>query len=107
MLVIAQKQPGSSTIHPFRSMLPCVAQRLLVNRCPLGTKLPGLDTNYLKQESTYTATAKVGDELTARTEITRIRPEKHLVDLESSCRNEAGRLVCHGRALVHVNDVCD
>ena len=44
----------------------------------LGVKLPGLGTNYLKQETRYEAAAKIGEALTARVEITRLRPDKQL-----------------------------
>ena len=71
----------------------------------LGVKLPGVGTNYLKQESEYVAAARVGESLTACVEISRLRPDKHLVDLKTSCRNEHGALICQGRALVFVADV--
>jgi acyl dehydratase len=71
----------------------------------LGVKLPGIGTNYLKQESEYLQTPRVGEELTARVRITRVRPEKHLIDLETNCYNEQGASVCNGRALVYIADV--
>ncbi|HYE48115.1 MAG TPA: hypothetical protein VEB20_00885 [Azospirillaceae bacterium] len=71
----------------------------------LGVKLPGLGTNYLKQETEYLAAARVGDPLTARVTITRLRPDKHLVDLETVCADSAGTVVGRGRALVYVADV--
>ena len=71
----------------------------------LGVKLPGTGTNYLKQESQYLAPAMVDDALTACVEISRLRPKKHLVDLETTCTNQSGRLVCKGRALVYIEDV--
>lgn len=71
----------------------------------LGVKLPGIGTNYLKQDSRFIAPAGLGDTLTARVEITKLRPEKHLVDLRTNCRTEDGELVCEGRALVYVRDV--
>jgi len=71
----------------------------------LGVRLPGVGTNYLKQESRYLEPARVGEELTARVRVTRVRPEKHLVDLETTCYNKQGALVCNGRALVYVADV--
>ena len=73
----------------------------------LGVKLPGQGTNYLKQESEFFDAAMVGDTLTARVEITRLRPEKHLVDLLTTCVAGPGRTVCEGRALVYVADVAD
>jgi len=71
----------------------------------LGVKVPGRGTNYLKQDTRFAGTARVGERLTARVEITRYRPEKHLVDLRTTCRNEQGDLISDGRALVYVEDV--
>jgi acyl dehydratase len=71
----------------------------------LGVKLPGVGTNYLKQESTYVDDAKVGEELTAEVEITQLRLEKYLVDLKTTCTGADGRVICEGRALVYVRDV--
>lgn len=71
----------------------------------LGVRLPGQGTNYLKQETRFHQVAQVGESLTARVEITRIRADKHLVDLSTTCTNEAGHLIADGRALVSVRDV--
>ena len=71
----------------------------------LGVELPGQGTNYLKQETEYFVTPRVGDSLTARVKITRLRPEKHLVDLATTCVNGHGETVCEGRALVYAEDV--
>lgn len=73
----------------------------------LGMRLPGQGTNYLKQETTFHRGAHPGETLTARVEITRIRAEKHLVDLSTTCTDEAGRLIASGRALVSARDVAD
>jgi len=71
----------------------------------LGVDLPGQGTNYLKQETEFLADAPYGEALTARVEITRLRPDKHLVDLDTTCRTEDGRLIARGRALVLARDV--
>ena len=71
----------------------------------LGVDLPGFGTNYLKQSLTFHAAAPLDQPLTARVEITRLRPEKHLVDLATTCRTADGTLVCDGRALVLARDV--
>lgn len=71
----------------------------------LGVKLPGIGTNYLKQESQFLKTARVGEELNARVEVIRLRPEKHLVDLRTTCLGQDGMIICQGRALVYVGDV--
>ncbi|MCH7895101.1 MAG: phosphate acetyltransferase [Proteobacteria bacterium] len=71
----------------------------------LGVKLPGMGTNYLKQESEFKSPAYIDQTLVACVEITRLRPEKHLVDLRTNCYNDGGDLICTGRALVYVEDV--
>jgi len=73
--------------------------------CLLGIRLPGLGTMYLKQETRWHSDAAVGEPLTARVEITRIRPEKYLVDLATTCRGVDGGLIADGRALVYVREV--
>ena len=71
----------------------------------LGVKLPGLGTNYLKQETRFQTGSKVGEVLRARVEVTRLRPDKQLVDLATTCRNADGKTVANGRALVYVGDL--
>lgn len=71
----------------------------------LGVELPGPGTNYLKQDTRFPGIAAIGDTLTARIEITRLRPDKHLVDLATTCRTQTGALVAEGRALVLARDV--
>jgi len=71
----------------------------------LGVDLPGQGTNYLKQETEFLSDAPFGEPLTARVEISRLRPDKHLVDLETTCRTPSGTLVATGRALVLAKDV--
>lgn len=71
----------------------------------LGVELPGFGTNYLKQELQFEQAAPVGVPLIARVEITRLRPDKHLVDLTTTCRDDSGRIYCRGRALVLARDV--
>jgi 3-hydroxybutyryl-CoA dehydratase len=71
----------------------------------LGVKLPGLGTNYLKQETRFEAEAKVGEALLAQVEITRLRPDKQLVDLATTCHRADGTLVASGRALVYVGEL--
>jgi acyl dehydratase len=71
----------------------------------LGVKLPGSGTNYLKQDLAFVAPAPLDTPLTARVEITRLRPEKHLVDLWTRCTAPDGSVICEGRALVRARDV--
>ena len=73
--------------------------------CLLGVHLPGVGTMYLKQETEHLAEARVGEVLTATVEITRIRPEKKLADLETRCTNNSGEVIAQGRALVYIGFV--
>ncbi len=71
--------------------------------CLLGTRLPGRGTNWLKQRLLPRRPVYPGDELAARVQITRIRPEKALVNLRTWIV-AAGDTVCDGEALVWVGD---
>lgn len=71
----------------------------------LGVRLPGKGTNYLKQELRYLKPVGLDEALTARVTITRLRPEKHLCDLETRLSNAAGETLATGRALVSIRDV--
>ena len=71
----------------------------------LGVRLPGSGTNYLKQELDFRAPAPLDTDLTATVEVTKVRPDKHLVDLWASCTAPDSTVICAGRALVKVKDV--
>ena len=71
----------------------------------LGINLPGMGTNYLKQETQYFQPAQLGQEIFTRVEITNLRPDKKLVDLETICMDKDGNLIAIGRALVSARDV--
>ncbi len=71
----------------------------------LGTRLPGPGTNYLKQNISFLTPAHPGQELQAVVEISRIRADKQLINLQTTCRTGEGDLICLGEALVGVSDV--
>lgn len=71
----------------------------------LGVELPGRGTNYLKQEMDFLKPVPADETVTARLEITQLRPEKHLCDLATTLTNAAGEVLVTGRALVYVKDV--
>lgn len=71
----------------------------------LGVELPGGGTNYLKQSLEFHQPAPLNAALTATVEITRLRRDKHLVDLATRCVTDQGALICGGRALVKAKDV--
>ncbi|MFC4878654.1 hotdog domain-containing protein [Microbulbifer halophilus] len=66
----------------------------------LGEQLPGHGTNYLKQHMRFHAPARVDEPLTATVTVTRLRRDKALVNLDTRCTGEGGRLICDGDALV-------
>src|SRR5260370_32380351 len=66
----------------------------------LGTTLPGRGTNWMKQTLRFRSRARVGERLTASVQVTRLRPDKRLVNLRVACVNDAGATVCEGEALV-------
>ena len=70
----------------------------------LGTRLPGRGTNWLKQRLAFPAPCYAGEEVMARVEIVRLRPEKDLVNLRGTC-TAGGRVVCEGESLVLVKDL--
>lgn len=73
--------------------------------CLLGTRLPGRGTNWLKQRLRFPARAYPGNEVTATVEIVRLRPEKDLANLRTTCTLANGQVVCEGEALVRVKDL--
>lgn len=68
--------------------------------CLLGEDLPGHGTNYLKQAMTFHATAEADEPLQASVSIRRLRRDKALVNLATTCTGRDGRLICDGEALV-------
>jgi acyl dehydratase len=71
----------------------------------LGTELPGRGTNWMKQRFEFLAPARAGEPLTASVEILRIRPDKQLVNLRTTCLDRRGALVCDGEALVMAREM--
>jgi acyl dehydratase len=72
----------------------------------LGTVLPGTGTNWLKQKLRFLKPAFLGDELVAYVRVTRLRPEKDLVNLVTLCR-AGSQLICEGEALVLIKDLAE
>ncbi len=71
----------------------------------LGTRLPGRGTNWLKQSLHFPAAAYMDDLITAQVEITRLRPQKNLVNLSGTCSDSRGNLVCQAQTLVLAKDL--
>jgi 3-hydroxybutyryl-CoA dehydratase len=90
---------GARTAHVPEPLIGALFSKLL------GVDLPGPGANYLKQQLTFHAQAPLDAPLTARVTLTRLRPEKHLADLETVCTLGDGTLIASGRALLYVEDV--
>ena len=66
----------------------------------LANKLPGPGTIYLGQELSFRAPVYLGDEITAKVEITELRTDKKIVKLRTICTNQDGKAVITGVATV-------
>lgn len=73
--------------------------------CLLGTQLPGRGTNWLKQSYCWLAPAPIGTAITATVEITRLRPDKNLVNLRGMFVTASGVVIGEGETLVGVSDL--
>ena len=70
----------------------------------LGVELPGRGPNWLRQRYMFHSTVHVGSTVETRVEVTRVRPEKALVNLLTTCSVD-GRTVVTGDALVLIADL--
>ena len=68
----------------------------------LGTKLPGPGSIYLSQTPKFKAPVKIGDTITAEIEVVEKIEEKSNVRLKTICKNQKGRVVIDGEAIVKV-----
>jgi len=66
----------------------------------IGMKLPGPGTIYIKQELAFKGPAKIGDTITARAEVIDINTEKNRIKLKTTCRNQDGKELVDGEALI-------
>ena len=68
----------------------------------LGNDLPGPGTIYLSQTLQFKAPVYLGDTVTATVEVTRIREERGIVTLATTCTRQDGTVVLVGEAVVLV-----
>jgi acyl dehydratase len=66
----------------------------------LGTKLPGPGGIYLSQTLQFKRPVRIGDTITAEVVVTRLNPEKHIVTLDTVCRNQDEEDVLTGEAVL-------
>ena len=67
----------------------------------IGTKLPGPGCIYVSQDLRFKAPVKVGDTVTATCVVTKVIPEKRMIEMETIC-SVGGRPVLDGRATILV-----
>jgi 3-hydroxybutyryl-CoA dehydratase len=66
----------------------------------LGNQLPGQGSVYLSQTLQFVAPIFPGDTVTARVTVTRIREDKPIVTLETTCSNQRGEPLIKGEAVI-------
>lgn len=67
----------------------------------IGTKLPGPGCIYVSQDLRFKAPVKVGDTVTAMCTVTKLIPEKRMIEMETVCTVN-GKPVLDGRATILV-----
>jgi 3-hydroxybutyryl-CoA dehydratase len=67
----------------------------------IGTKLPGPGCIYVSQNLRFKAPVKVGDTVTATCTVSKMIPEKHMVEMETVC-SVGGKPVLEGEATILV-----
>ncbi|HHU83321.1 MAG TPA: MaoC family dehydratase [Firmicutes bacterium] len=68
----------------------------------LGNKLPGPGCVYLKQTLTFLAPVRIGDTIEAEVEVLEIIEDKGRLRLSTTCKNQAGKTVLNGEAIVKI-----
>lgn len=66
----------------------------------LGNTLPGAGSIYLSQTLKFTAPVFIGDTVTAVVEVTKVRTDKPVVTLSTTCTNQRGETVLEGEAVL-------
>ncbi len=68
----------------------------------IGNDLPGTGSIYLSQTLRFVAPVYLGDTVTARVTVTKIRDDKPIVTLACECTNQRGETLIKGEAAVLV-----
>ena len=71
----------------------------------IGTRLPGPGAIYLGQTLTFKAPVYPGDTVTAKCTVKKVREDKSIVTLETTCVNQKGDVVVEGEAVVLVEEI--
>mgnify|MGYP001159202852 CR=1 FL=1 len=68
----------------------------------LGNKLPGPGCIYLEQTLRFLAPVRIGDTIEAEVEVIEIIEAKRRLRLSTTCKNQDGKIVLNGEALVKI-----
>ncbi len=66
----------------------------------IASKLPGEGSIYLHQDMDFSKPVYLNDIITASVVVSNLRPEKHIVSLETICRNQRDEIVIKGSAVI-------
>jgi 3-hydroxybutyryl-CoA dehydratase len=66
----------------------------------VGTVLPGPGVIYMSQTLSFKAPVYPGDTITSTVEVTRVREDKPIITLRTTCSNQEGVLVLDGEAVM-------
>jgi 3-hydroxybutyryl-CoA dehydratase len=66
----------------------------------VGTVLPGPGVIYMSQSLSFKAPVYPGDTITSSVEVTRVREDKPIITLRTTCTNQDGVLVLDGEAVM-------
>lgn len=66
----------------------------------LGNELPGRGTLYMGQTLKFKAPVFLGDIVTATVEVVKIRADRGIITLDTTCTNQDGEVVLEGEAVV-------
>jgi 3-hydroxybutyryl-CoA dehydratase len=70
----------------------------------LGMRLPGPGGIYLSQTLRFRRPVRPGDTITAQAEVLAWQPERRLLTLRTTCRNQHGETVLEGEAVLLVDE---
>ena len=68
----------------------------------IASKLPGEGSIYLHQDMDFSKPVYLNDTITASVVVSNLRPEKHIVFLETICRNQRDEIVIKGSAVIKI-----
>lgn len=66
----------------------------------IGMHLPGPGTIYMSQSMRFLGPVRIGDTITAHVEVVNLNDEKERVTLKTTCKNQDGKVVLDGEAMV-------